>query len=63
MEKMKPVELLKQELEKWEKALRKSKQFFEEKRITEEEHKTHIKNLTSKISSYKHTIEILKDNA
>jgi hypothetical protein len=56
---MEPIELLKQELEKWEKALRKSCEFLEKKMITPEEHEMHKNNLTPKIHSYQYAIDIL----
>jgi hypothetical protein len=57
---MEPLELLKQELEKWEKALRKSEDFLKKNMITIEEHETHKKNLTPKIQSYKHAIDTIE---
>ena len=57
---MEPLELLKSELEKWEKAYRKSEEFYKKEMITLELHEKHKKNLTPKIQSYKHAIETLE---
>jgi hypothetical protein len=57
---MEPLELLKQELEKWEKALRKSEDFLKKNMITMEEHETHKRNLIPKIQSYKHAINTIE---
>jgi len=59
---IKPVELLEQELHKWVKARDKSVEAFKKGLITEEEHDTHLMNLTPKIEEYKFAIRILRDN-
>jgi len=58
---MKPIELLKQQLFDYEKALHKSKLFFGEKKIDLATHEIHISNLTSKIFEYKQAIQILEN--
>jgi hypothetical protein len=56
---MTPVELLKQELRVYEKALKLSKEKFTEGKIDLILHKKHINNLEPKILEYKLAIEIL----
>ena len=57
---MEPLELLKAELEKWEKAYRKSEEFYKKEMITLEEHETHKKNLEPKIRAYKYAINMIE---
>ena len=57
---MEPIDLLKQELNKWMKALKKSEQSFEKGQITKEEHETHRENLTPKIDKYRHAVQTLQ---
>ena len=58
---MKPIELLKNQLNSYEKSLHKSFLFYKEGKIDEETHKTHKKNLEPKIFQYKQAIQILNN--
>jgi len=58
---MKPIELLKQQLFDYEKALHKSKLSFDKKLIDLETYKTKKKNLTPTIFEYKQAIQILEN--
>jgi hypothetical protein len=57
---MKPIELLKDELNKYEKALQKSFIAFREGGIDSTTHETHKKNLEPKIFEYKRVINIIE---
>ena len=57
----KPIELLQERLIEYEKALQKSFISFRDKKITEEEHNIHKRNLNPLIFDYKKAIEILKN--
>lgn len=57
---MTPIELLKEELNKWEKALQRSFKCFQGAEINSELHETHKKNLEPKIFQYKQAINILE---
>ena len=57
---MTPSELLQQELDKYKKALEKSKKAFIEGKITLCEHETHVSNLEPKINSYVNALRILR---
>ena len=57
----KPIKLLQERLTGYEKALQKSFISFRDKKITEEEHIIHKKNLNPLIFEYKHAIEILQN--
>ena len=56
---MKPIDLLRDELNKWVKAKKKSEEAFTLKKITLEEHQTHIENIIPKIQEYKDAIQTL----
>lgn len=57
----KPIELLQERLTEYEKALQKSFISFRDKKISEEEHNIHKRNLNPLIFEYKHSIDILKN--
>jgi hypothetical protein len=57
---MKPIELLKDELNKYEKALQKSFVAFREGGIDSITYETHKKNLEPKIFEYKRVINIIE---
>ena len=57
---MTPLELLKEKLNEYEKALQKSFKYFQEAKISSELHETHKKNLEPKIFQYKQAINILE---
>ena len=57
---MTPIELLKEKLNEWEKALQKSFIIFKEGGIDSTLHETHKKNLEPKIFQYKQAINILE---
>jgi hypothetical protein len=57
---MSPLELLESERDKWMKALRKSKEAFEQDKIPENVYKDHKENLEPKIQEYKDAVETLK---
>lgn len=57
----KPIELLQERLTEYEKALQKSFISFRDKKISEEEHNIHKRNLNPLIFEYKHAIDILKN--
>lgn len=57
----KPIELLQERLTEYEKSLQKSFISFRDKKITEEEHNIHKRNLQPLIFDYKKTIEILQN--
>jgi len=59
---MDPIEVLKEHLYRWERALEKSKQFFETKQITIQVHRLHKKNLEPKIEAFKQAIKILEEH-
>jgi hypothetical protein len=59
---MKPIELLEEQLFKYEKALKKSEDSFKEGSITPELHRIHRTNVEPKIKEFKHAIRILRDN-
>jgi hypothetical protein len=56
---MTPLELLKQELRVYEKALKLSKMKFTEGKIDLSLHEKHVKNLEPKIREYKFAINLL----
>ena len=60
LEVMLPIELLQQELDKYNKALSKSNRSFYIGEITKEAHEIHLQNLTPIISNYKFAIILLK---
>jgi malonyl CoA-acyl carrier protein transacylase len=55
-----PLDILKAELEKYEKALRKSKESFIKKQISRDFHEIHMENLPPKIEKFKHAIRTLQ---
>jgi len=57
---MTPLDLLREELLKWKKALSKSYTSYERNEITLAEHETHRENLEPKIQEYKDAIETLQ---
>ena len=57
---MEPLEILKAELSKWEKAKKKSIESFMEGGIDLKTHEEHIKNLEPKISTFKYAIRVLE---
>ena len=56
---MKPIELLKDQLNEYQKALHKSFESFKKGEITKELHETHKANLQSKIFQYKQALNFL----
>jgi hypothetical protein len=54
-----PLELLEHELHKWQKALKKSKEAFDEGEIDQLTHETHVGNLEPKIQEFKLAIRVL----
>jgi hypothetical protein len=58
---MTPIELLKDKLYEFEKALQKSFQSFKAGQITKELHETHQKNLEPLIFQYKQAINYLNE--
>lgn len=59
---MEPIEVLKEALYRWERALEKSEQFFREKSISIQVHRLHKKNLEPKIQSFRRAIKILEEH-
>lgn len=57
---MEPIELLQEELNKYKRALVKSKESFEKGEIDETTHLTHKDNLMPKIQTFVHAVNTLK---
>lgn len=54
-----PKEMIKNQLEEYEKAKRKSDQAYEEGKILATTHDTHLENLAPKIEQFRYALEIL----
>ena len=57
---MTPIELLKKQLNEYERALQKSFKSFQDGLLNKEFHETHKKNLEPKIFEYKKAINLLE---
>ena len=60
MEHLKPIDLLKQRLNEYEKALQKSFESYQKGNIIIQTHQTHKSNLEPKIFEYKQAIQYLE---
>jgi hypothetical protein len=58
---MNPIDLLKKQLNEYEKALHRSFESFKSGQITKDLHETHKSNLEPKIFKYKQAIQILSN--